>query len=333
MTGLRTRYRVVAGLLVVIALALTLRRLDLPEVKRLIGDADWSLLAAAAALVVAPLALRSLRAAFIFRRAGHGHVPLSTMTAVTVFGFSMSSVTPGGVGDLFRLAPLARHGVGARDAGAIVIYERAMDVVVMLALLSVAMAVTLAPRVIAVAALSAIAAAIGLAAIAWWRRASLPALPQRLTPAFVQCLLPRPATTAALLAPSTFSATLGLTILIFAFEAVRPWLVIRALGLDVNVLEAWVLFTLPLLAGLVTLLPLGLGSWEAAAVWTFGIYGFGANTGAAGAVLMRAGVTVPTLLAGAVALIALRRVLLTTSEASVDGAEQDTATTHFHAVE
>jgi uncharacterized membrane protein YbhN (UPF0104 family) len=62
----------------------------------------------------------------------------------------------------------------------------------------------------------------------------------------------------------------------------------------------------PFLAGLVSLLPLGLGSWEAAVVWVLSLYGYGPSVGAAVAVLLRAGMTVPSLAAGAVALGWLR---------------------------
>jgi uncharacterized protein (TIRG00374 family) len=98
-------------------------------------------------------------------------------------------------------------------------------------------------------------------------------------------------------------------------EALRPWLVVRAIGLDVGLLGAWAIFTLAFLAGLVTLLPLGVGSWETAAVWAFSLYGFDATEGAAATVLLRAGVTLPALLMGAVAFVGLRLQLRANAQA------------------
>ena len=81
----------------------------------------------------------------------------------------------------------------------------------------------------------------------------------------------------------------------------------RALGFDMGLLEAWSVFTLAWLAGLLSLLPLGVGSWETAAVWAFGLYGVPASPAAAGAVLLRVAVTLPALAAGALSLVVLRR--------------------------
>ncbi len=318
MRGARTQYRILIGIAVLAALTWTLRRLDLLEVVREIQGADWVLLSAAGLLTVAPLALRTLRAAFIFHRAGYTGVPFREMGAITIFGFSLSSVTPAGAGDLLRVAALRPYGVVARDSVSIVVFERTLDVLVMLALLGIALLVTLAPSLIASVAILAFACISGLLMLLWWRRPPSPGSLERFLPAFASRLLPGARTTEALLAPSTLFASLLLTALVFGFEALRPWLVIRALGLDVGIFAAWAIFTLALLSGLATLLPLGLGSWETAGVWAFSLYGFDMNTGAAGVVLLRAGVTLPTLLAGFVSLILLRRIRRGQASTSTD---------------
>ena len=55
---------------------------------------------------------------------------------------------------------------------------------------------------------------------------------------------------------------------VFVTEALRPWLVLVALGLNTGFFAAWAIFTLAWLAGLASMLPLGVGSWEAAALET-----------------------------------------------------------------
>ena len=75
---------------------------------------------------------------------------------------------------------------------------------------------------------------------------------------------------------------------------------------DVGFFGAWAIFTLAWLAGFASMLPLGVGSWETAAVWAFQLYGVDASTGAAGAVLLRTVVTLPALVLGLVSLRWLR---------------------------
>jgi uncharacterized membrane protein YbhN (UPF0104 family) len=319
-TVLRRRYRTLIAIAVIVAIVLIVRRLDLPEVGRVIKGADWRPFAAAAALVVAPLALRSLRAIYVFRSAGHGHVPPSSLAAITVLGFSLSSVTPGGAGDLLRAAPLSRYGVPVRDSTAIVIYERVIDLTAVLLLLAAALLVTLAPAPLALGVLLVFAAVAVVVASAL--RRWLPAVAGlfNMLSAIGAPMVPGPAVAAALLRPRTLVAMVAFTLPVFALEALRGLLVVRALGLDLNLGEVWVVLAISSLAGLLTLLPLGVGSWEAAAIWIFGLYGVDANAGAAGALLLRAGITLPSLLAGALAwtVAARLRAPLAGREGAVD---------------
>lgn len=257
-------------------------------------------------MVFFPIGLRCLRASAIFTRIGYV-APFHKLAAVTIFGFSLSSVTPGGTGDLARVAALRPYGVNVRDGASIVVYERLLDVAVMFAFLGVSLLATLASyQVLAMSAaagavLLAIAAAMLVYARPWLARmdGALPKVARR--------VLPDRQTAGALLEPRILLTSLSFTLGVFAFESLRTLLVLRSLGLDVNIFEAWVIFTLPFLAGLVSLLPMGVGSWETAAVWTFALYGYDENVGAAGTVLLRTGITVPSLLTGLVAMLFLRR--------------------------
>lgn len=305
----RVAIRVALALVVLVALALTLRRIEWSAVLAALASARPGPLALAALLVVLPLGARSARAHALLRRVGHGGIPFGRVAAVTVFGFSMSSLTPGGSGDLLRVAALRPYGVAPGTAAALVVYERALDVVAMAALLGVALAIDgLAPAHAALA-IGAGASALALAGVALVRaRGAIDALGARL-PAAARRLLPPAPVARVLLAPAVLARAFGATCVVFATEALRPWLVLEALGLDTGFLGAWAIFTLAWLAGLASLLPLGVGSWETAAVWAFAWYGVDASRGAAGAALLRAGVTLPAIVAGLLAMLVLRRAV------------------------
>jgi uncharacterized protein (TIRG00374 family) len=239
-------------------------------------------------------------------RAGYA-VPFHRLTAVTIFGFSLSSVTPGGTGDLIRVAVLEPYGVNKRDGASIVVYERLLDVSTMFAFLGASLLVTLASYQVLALSVAAGVLLLAVAAIFLiFARFFLGRLDQIL-PKITQRVLPDKQTAAVLLEPRTLFTSFLFTLGVFTFEALRTLLVLRSLGLEVDVFEAWVIFTLPFLAGLVSLLPLGVGSLETAAVWTFSLYGYDENVGAAGTVLLRSGITLPSLLAGILAMLFLRR--------------------------
>lgn len=300
-------YRVGIALAVVVAFGWTLARLDLAAVGSQLASARPGPLVLAALLVVLPLTLRSMRARALLSRVGHGDIPPVRVAAITVFGFSLSSLTPAGSGDLLRVAALRPYGVAPSLSAAVVVYERVLDLVVLVALLAVALVWTLLPagQAAAVGVAATVFALLGAVGYAVWRPS-----PERWiarAPARLQRLLPDPRDAGPLFEPRVLGRALATTGFVFATEALRPWLVIGALDLDVGFLAAWAIFTLSWLAGLASLLPLGVGSWEAACVWAFALYGVEPNAGAAGAVLLRAGVTLPALVLGLVSLGWLRK--------------------------
>jgi len=302
-------YRIVIALVVGVIFVWTLGRIDWPEVVRHLAAARPGPLALAAGLVVVPLGLRSLRARRLLAQVGHADIPLSRVAPITVFGFSMSSLTPAGSGDLLRVEALRPWGVAPSLSTAVVVYERLLDLTAMGVLLLVALVVTELPRTAAATALAVVAfGGVGaVAGYAWWRPE--PAGWIERAPLRLRRWLPEPDAAAVLFQPGVLGRALGTTSLVFLSEALRPWLVLMSLGLEPGFLACWAIFTLAWLAGLVSMLPLGIGSWEAAAVWAFALYGIDPSTGAAGAVLLRAGVTLPALLLGLVSLFWLRGVV------------------------
>jgi Mg2+-importing ATPase len=291
---------------VVTAVAWTLTRLDWTVFAAQLRSARPAPLLGAAALVVLPLGLRSARAQMLLARVGHPDLPPRRVAAVTVFGFSLSSLTPGGSGDLLRVAALRPYGVAPSLSAALVVFERVLDVLVMAVLLGVALAVSwLPPRAAAASIGGGVLAAIALGLLFTARPPSLDRWIAH-APERVRGWLPDPASAAPLLEPGVLGRALAITGMVFVTEALRPWLVMVSLGLDAGPFEAWAIFTLAWGAGLLSMLPLGVGSWEAAAVWAFALYGIDPSTGAAGAVLLRAGVTLPALIAGGLSFLWLR---------------------------
>ena len=312
-------HRIWITALVIAVVVYTVGRLDWAAVVTALAGVRPLPMLGAVVLVVLPLGARSARARTLLAEVGYAEIPASRVAAVTVFGFSMSSLTPGGSGDLLRIAALRPYGVVPSVAAAVVVYERILDVVVMASLLGVALAVTWLPAAMAACAIGAgvLVLALGAAGYAHWQPD--PDVWMSRLPARVQGFLPPVEIARTLFRPAVLGRAVATTTLVFVTEALRPWLVLVALGLSTGFFAAWAIFTLAWLAGLVSMLPLGVGSWEAAAIWAFQLYGVDANTGAAGAVLLRAGVTLPAIVLGIVSMWGLRRVV---EEDSVEAAHE-----------
>lgn len=300
-------YRVVIALVVVAVFGWTLGRIDWQTVLAQLAGARPAPLALAVVLVLVPLGLRSTRARGLLREVGHADIPFSRVAPITVFGFSMSSLTPAGSGDLLRVEALRPWGVAPPLSAAVVVYERLLDLLVMATLLAVALVATWLPAPHAAGVLLVAAGGVALLALLYRRRRlDLGAWIARL-PAAPRAWFPEPAAAQVLFEPRVLGRALATTAFVFLTEALRPWLVLMSLGLEPGFFACWAIFTLAWLAGVASLLPLGIGSWETAAVWAFSLYGIGPSEGAAGAVLLRAGVTLPAILLGLLSLVWLRR--------------------------
>lgn len=302
-------YRLWIALLVVAIVVYTVGRLDWAAVGTALLGAHLAPMLGAVLLVAFPLGARSARARFLLGAVGHAEIPASRVAAVTVFGFSLSSLTPGGSGDLLRVAALKPYGVAAPVSAAVVVYERVLDVAVMAALLGVALVVTLLPADVAATVLGAGVLVLALGVVGYGRWQPDPGVWMSRLPERIRAFLPPLEIARILFRPAVLGRAMSTTVVVFLTEALRPWLVLVALGLDTGFFAAWAIFTLAWLAGLVSMLPLGVGSWEAAAIWAFQLYGVDANTGAAGAVLLRAGVTLPAIALGVISMFMLRRAV------------------------
>lgn len=295
----RRIFRIITGALVATVLSWTIYHIDFAEVLVHLREVDLVLVAFASLLVLVPLGLRSLRSAFLFSKAGYT-VPLWKIAAITVFGFSMTSVTPGGSGDFLRVAALKDQNVGALDSAAIIVYERVLDAIVIVAYFAIAFPITLGSwGALAVMGYAACVLIALLLILILLPRPSMGIL-VRLLPKITRRLSPNE-TTQQLIVPQILVVSLGFTLLMFGSVWLRSFLFIQSMGIEVGIFQTWVIFALPFFATVVSLIPLGLGSWEAAAVWTFAFYGFDTSESAAATVVLRIGLTVPAILVGTIA--------------------------------
>ena len=297
MRRLQGRHRAPLALLVAVVAFALIRKLDRSEIADLFGDVDWSRVAIGAALSVVPLTLRGLRAVTIYHRAGYA-IPGGTLTALTIRNHALGSFTA-----TSAAATLTAHGVPMKNAVALSAYERLIEFTTLFLLLGSALLVTLAPTAIATGVILFGAAGLLVVLTIAFRWLQVAAGFYGLASTFAARLLPTEAVASALIGPRLFASTLLLTLAVFAFEALQTLLVIEALGLDVNLAEAWVIVAIGTVAGIATLLPLSLVTQDAGAVWAVGIYGFSTSVGLAAALLLRLAVTLPALLLGALALL------------------------------
>lgn len=300
-SALRMAAAVAAALLVLWMLS----RLEFREALGIARTADPRLLLAAVALMVVSLGLRVVRSLYIFRAAGWQRVPARTVALVTLAGFSLSKVTPGGSGDLLRATAFRDHDLRSLDVAAVVIYERVLDLLAMIGLLALGIFALTLGWTFAVVMIIA-AALIGLGLLRQVLR-MLAAAPLSMPTGLVrlQLSLDTPALR-PLLQTRVGSVAATLTLANFASESLRALLVYRALGIETGIAGVLVLLLLPYTVALLSLIPLGVGSWDATVALTFERFGFPLEAGAAAAVLLRVVLTVPTLCTGLAAWLILR---------------------------
>lgn len=270
-----------------------------------LGHADLLLLAAAVALNVPPVLLRSWRSHLVLERLD-GHVPLWRLTTSQVIGLTLSGITPAASGDLIRAYMWRREdGVPVRVGALVVVFERVWSLLLM-----------------GLLGLSMVAVQVGdwrlrLVAAVSWVCLGLPWLGNRLglLPWGLGLLtrlplirrkasqLERSADEAALVAEDLWlqAQFLVLSLLIFAFGGAQVWLLVIGVGGAVPLVATIGAYCLAQVGGAISSLPFGLGAGDALLVVVLLQAGLGAHQGAAVAILLRVATTLPLALAAAAA--------------------------------
>ncbi len=302
--------RVASVLVSLAALAILLRRVDLPAALRTAEDEPWPTLAAAVALNLVATWLRSARSQFVLNRLDH-RVPRVRMAATQLAGQVLSWVSPVAAGDFVRPYLWRSHDAVPLTPGVVtVLYERIFS----FGQLVVLGAVSAAPFVVRGPALAAVAAAgIVLLALPWLVvrlvRRSAPAAGGHAASRGWRDRLAHAGGQLWRLAgdgPLSLRFTV-LTAAVVAVSALQIQLLAGGVGIALPLWVAAAAFALSQVVGSVSSLPFGIGPADAVLIAFLEHAGTGSGGALAITLLTRLAVTVPLGLAGAVAYLRLSR--------------------------
>ena len=324
-----------------VLLALVAWRSRVWEARDLLGHVAIAPLVAALALSGVVLVLWGTRSAALLRQAGRP-VAIAPLIPMTALANTINNVTPGSSGEILRLWLLrARFGVDYTTGGAVIVVER----VVALAYLTGSgvlfwlAVIGFLPPPVAVAGLVLLGVLPGLVYAVGIRPSAIVALVPlgrvvgtdrwtRLTAwvarvdAMIAALLTRPARLAA------FAL---ITTAILACYALQLVLVGQAIGVRIDPVTAWGALGVGMTAGVLSLLPFGLGSTDLVVATLLGVAGVPPIEATAMTFAYRLVSTLPLALAGVASYAVLSASLPTGSEiaelAAADAEPADAITT------
>lgn len=294
----RHALRLINVVVLAILVALLYRQADAGELRTAIRQADFSFVAAALALNLPVAVLFVARSHLVLVRLGH-HVEARVLVPAIILGNVAGSLTPASTGELLRATALRGHAnIPTTDGLALVVFERALSIY----LLAIGTGVAAAFVTLSLGEASALAGA---------------AVPLLIAPAFAPVLLRALPTAGTRERNSMAAGALShihdaidrlcwifedrrlvaawslLTSLILAISVAQIWLLARSVSNIVDPMQAWVAFGGSQVAGIVSLLPLGLGALDGSLAAILRKFGLAFEQGAATAVLLRAAITIP----------------------------------------
>jgi uncharacterized protein (TIRG00374 family) len=237
---------------------------------------DWRVALAVLALNIPIVALWVLRSYWVLAKLGY-RLPLISLIGVTTVGNVAGALTPGGAGDVLRGVALKnRHEVPGHVAASAVLYERLYVPILMILSLAAVGALSILsdrPLVVGLVLAACLATAVGCVRlyallaprfrpvasgngrIPWkrwrWTRwlGSLGEVNEVLALLFSDLRL-------------AFRFTL-LTLAVYILTTVQVWLLLDAAGGSASGAQAWLAYGTASLAGMLSLLPGGVGIWDA----------------------------------------------------------------------
>jgi uncharacterized membrane protein YbhN (UPF0104 family) len=227
---------------------------------------------------------------------------------MTTFANTINNLTPGSAGELARLYLLrAHHGVDYATGGAVILIERVVAIGYLggsafIAWIAVRQGIP-APIVVAAAGALVIvpgaAYRLGLRPIAWFIAYPLRRLGGGRWPGAIAGLLAAEHRIGRLLTdPASLGRFALVSAMIFAVATIQLTLVAAAFGAVLEPLAAWGALGLSIIAGVISLLPFGLGVADLALVTLLGALGIDPPTAAAITFTYRLVSTLPTALLG-----------------------------------
>ena len=296
--------RLATSLLAIAILALVLWRADPSELWRVLRHVDVGWLLLTVLLNLPIVAVASLRSLLILRRLGRPVLPRLLISS-TVLGYVAGAVTPAASGELLRADALRRAGVPMAEGVALVVYERAVSVALLALSTGVLAALISLPLlwglVVSGAALAAVAALPLLPPAARIEGAGLARRAVRYALGMAEQLRFLVADRSLMVAWSL------LTVALFALAAAQFTLLVASVNGGLDPSEAWVAFGASQLAGVASLLPLGLGVADGSLAAVLQRLGTTLEQGSVVAVLVRATVTLPLVLAALASYVYLAR--------------------------
>lgn len=302
------RHPVVWGSISFVLLALVAVRSRAWELGDRLGAADIRPILLAIALDVVIVVAWAARSSDLLAGAGRP-VPVAPLIPMTAFANTINNVTPGSVGELVRLYLLrAHHGVDYTIGAAVVVVERVVAIAFLgasAAILWFSWSLGLWPpltigALIVVALLPSLVYRAGIRPTALLRFVPLGALVGRARWVAAGRGLERvdTAVAALLVDPRRAVAFAGWTAIVFASYTGQLLLVASAVGRQIDPMAAWGALGLGITAGVLSLLPFGLGSADLVLVALLGVAGVPAAEAAAIAFGYRVVSTLPLGLAG-----------------------------------
>ncbi len=280
---------------------------------------EWLTLVAVLSINIPIVVLWALRSHWVLMKLGY-RLAVGPLLLVTTVGNVAGVLTPAGAGDLLRgVALKEKHGVGGVSATSAVLYERLYLPLLMIMAIGLAGAVLAVidyPWAVALVVVAGVVAAAGCGFLYVLGSAVVRSLaPRGLGKRWgerVENWLRFPAEVDEMLAGLFRDMKLGLgfsllTTLVYGLTALQVWLVLEALGAEVTVMEAWIAFALASLAGMLVMMPGGLGVWDAALPAILTSQGVDLLTATAAAILLRGLQTLPLGLLAVAAYLALSR--------------------------
>lgn len=264
-------------------------------------------LLAAVALCLLPPVLWALRSAGLLAASGRP-VPVAALVPLTTFANTINNLTPGSAGELARLYLLrAHHAVDYATGSAVILIERLVAIwylggSAVIAWIAVRQGLPAAVVLVAVATLVAVpgvAYGLGLRPIAWFIAYPIRRLGGGRWPGAIAGLLAAERRIGRLLTdPRCLGRFALLSGLLFAVATLQLTLVAAAFGASLEPLAGWGALGLSIMAGVISLLPFGLGVADLALVTLLGALGIDPPTAAAITFTYRLVSTLPTALLG-----------------------------------
>lgn len=285
--------------------ALLLWRIGFDRVAQSLAHANLPLVAAAVALNVPVVLLRTWRSHLLLKRLG-ARVPPWRLATSGVVGLTLSGITPAAGGDLVRAYLWRRDdGVPVHSGALVVVVERigALGLMGLLGLSTLALELS-GWQLRAVAVLSWVclgfpylASRLGVGSWSLRQMTRLPLLRRWGTE------VERSTDELSLMSEEVLLQVwfCALSAVIFAISGAQVWLLVIGLGGAVPFLAAITAYCLSQVGGAISSLPFGLGTGDAILVLILAQAGLAAHVGAATAILLRLTTTLPIAVAAAAA--------------------------------